>query len=82
MLIHITCWILLCLVAALQLSQDNSYWPTLTAGFMLTGLYVFYSHQIIKLRISKIFWTKRKDKHNRKIPGLESPGSLTNTCLL
>jgi len=51
-LIHITCWMLLSLLVALQLSQDNSYWPTLTTGFMLTGLYVFYSHFFLLTRYS------------------------------
>jgi len=50
--IHIGCWILLSLLAALQLSQDNSYWPTLTAGFILMGLYVFYSHFFLLTRYS------------------------------
>ena len=51
-LIHIVCWILLSLLVALQLSQDNSYWPTLTVGFILTGLYVFYSHFFLLTRYS------------------------------
>jgi hypothetical protein len=42
--IHIACWVLLTLLVAFQLSQDNSYWPNLTAAFIGTGLYVFYSH--------------------------------------
>lgn len=42
--IHIVLWILFSLLVALQLSQENSYWLTLTAGFILTCLYVFYSH--------------------------------------
>ena len=51
-LIHIICWILLTMLAALQYSQDNSHWPTLTAGFILTGLYVFYSHFFLLNRYS------------------------------
>ena len=51
-LIHITCWVLLSLLAAMQLSQDTSQWPTLTAGFILTGLYVFYSHFFLLTRYS------------------------------
>ncbi len=50
--IHIACWVLLGLLAALQLSQDTSYWPNLTAGFIGTGLYVFYSHFSLLARFS------------------------------
>jgi hypothetical protein len=57
-LIHIACWILLSLLVALQLSQDNSYWPTLTAGFILTGLYIFYSHFFLLI----IYSGKRKTR--------------------
>ena len=57
-LIHIACWILLSLLVALQLSQDNSYWPTLTAGFILTGLYVFYGHFFLLI----IYSGKRKTR--------------------
>lgn len=46
-LIHILLWILLGLLAALQLSQDNVHWLTLTVGFMGTALYVFYAHFIL-----------------------------------
>lgn len=42
--VHIVLWILLTLLVAFQLKQDNSYWFTLTVGVILTSLYVFYSH--------------------------------------
>ena len=42
--IHIILWILFSLLAALQSSQDTSYWRTLTFAFILTCLYVFYGH--------------------------------------
>lgn len=51
-LIHITLWILFSLVAALQLSQDTSHWPTLTFGLLLSVLYVFYSHFFLLTRFS------------------------------
>jgi LytS/YehU family sensor histidine kinase len=51
-LIHIACWMLLSLLIAFQLSEDNSYWLTLTVGFILTGLYVFYSHFFLLTRYS------------------------------
>ena len=43
-LIHIILWVSFSLLAALQLSQDTAYWPTLTFAFILTCLYVFYGH--------------------------------------
>jgi sensor histidine kinase YesM len=43
-LIHLILWILFSLLAALQLSQDTAYWPTLTFAFILTCSYVFYGH--------------------------------------
>lgn len=46
-LIHITLWVLFSLLAALQASQDTSYWPTLSFAFILTCLYVFYGHFIL-----------------------------------
>lgn len=42
--IHFVLWVLFGLLAALQISQDTPRWLSLTAGFMLTCLYVFYSH--------------------------------------
>ena len=51
-LIHIGFWILFSLLIALQLSQNNSNWPTLTAGLILTCLYVFYSHFALLTRYS------------------------------
>jgi hypothetical protein len=50
--IHIVLWILFTLLAALQLSEDTSHWPTLIVGFVLTCLYVFYSHFILLTRYS------------------------------
>ena len=51
-LIHIACWMLFSLLAAFQLSEDNSHWPTLTVGLILTALYVFYSHFFLLTRYS------------------------------
>jgi hypothetical protein len=52
-LVHIVLWILFSLLAALQLSQDTPQnWPTLTIGFLLSVLYVFYSHFILLARFS------------------------------
>ncbi|HMK03407.1 MAG TPA: histidine kinase, partial [Ferruginibacter sp.] len=52
LLIHIGLWMLLSVLAAFQLREDSSYWLTLTAGFMLTTLYVFYSHFFLLTRYS------------------------------
>lgn len=51
-LIHIGLWILFSLLVALQLSQGDSYWLTTTVGFILTCLYVFYSHFFLLTRYS------------------------------
>jgi hypothetical protein len=45
--IHIILWILFSLLIALQLSQNNSNWTTLTAGFIFTCLFIFYSHFLL-----------------------------------
>lgn len=49
-LIHLGLWILFSLLVALQLSQDDSNWFPLTIGFVLTCLYVFYSHFFLLTR--------------------------------
>jgi uncharacterized membrane protein YhdT len=51
-LIHIFLWTLFTLLARLQLSQDNTNWPALTVTFILTCLYVFYSHFYLLTRYS------------------------------
>ena len=50
--IHIGLWILFSLVVAVQLNEGNSYWLRLTAGVILTSLYVFYSHFFLLTRYS------------------------------
>ncbi len=55
-LIHIVLWVSFSLLIALQLSQNNAYWPTLTVAVMLSALYVFYSHFLLLTR----YLSKRK----------------------
>ena len=50
MQIHVVFWMLLSLLAAFQISEDTPYWFTLTVGFILTALYVFYSHFFLLTR--------------------------------
>jgi sensor histidine kinase YesM len=51
--IHIVLWMLLCLLVAFQLHTDEKRsWLTLTAGFILTSLYVFYGHFVLLKRNS------------------------------
>ncbi|HEY0059143.1 MAG TPA: histidine kinase [Flavisolibacter sp.] len=50
--VHIVVWMLFSALAALQLSQNNSNWPPLTGGFILTCLYVFYGHFALLTRHS------------------------------
>jgi len=50
-LIHIIVWMLFSALVALQLKGDKSFqWPTATVVFILTDLYVFYSHFFILTR--------------------------------
>lgn len=51
-LVHICLWILLAMLASIQFSQGNSNWPSLTFGFILTCLYVFYNHFFLLTRYS------------------------------
>ncbi|WP_242929566.1 sensor histidine kinase [Pontibacter vulgaris] len=43
-LVHIVLWTLWTLLVTLQLSNDGTHWQILTAGFILTCLYIFYGH--------------------------------------
>ena len=63
--VHIACWILFSFLAAFQLSQDTSHWPTLTVALILTALYVFYGHFFLLTR-------GRGKRHN---PGNRSNGA-------
>ncbi len=49
-LVHIVLWILFSLLIALQLSQEFSYWLSLTIALVLTALYVFYGHFLLLTR--------------------------------
>ena len=48
--IHIVLWVLFSFLAFLQLSQKNPGWLVVTAGFILTCLYVFYGHFVLLTR--------------------------------
>lgn len=51
--IHVVLWIMFALLVMLQLSAEgHPYWKLLTAGFILTCLYVFYSHFILLTKYS------------------------------
>ncbi|NEU08050.1 sensor histidine kinase [Flavihumibacter sp. R14] len=69
--IHIGLWILFSLLAALQLNADNSYWLTLTVGFILTCLYVFYSHFVLLTRYSG---KKKKGAYFLRLAGIMLTG--------
>jgi uncharacterized membrane protein len=56
--VHFVLWMLLSLLVALQLHEENPYWVRLAAGFLLTCLYVFYGHFFLLTRYSG----KRKKK--------------------
>jgi hypothetical protein len=71
LLIHIGCWVLLSLLAALQLSQETPYWRTLTFAFMSTVLYVFYSHFFLLTRYSG---KKKKGAYFLRLAGIMLTG--------
>ena len=66
-LIHIGLWILLSLLVALQLSQDGPNWLTSTAGFILTSLYVFYSHFFL---LTRYLGKRQKSAYFRRLAGI------------
>ncbi|MBC5994439.1 sensor histidine kinase [Pontibacter cellulosilyticus] len=43
-LVHLVLWTLFTMLASLQLSSEGDRWPTLTTGFILTCLLVFYGN--------------------------------------
>jgi sensor histidine kinase YesM len=52
LLIHIVLWFMMGLLVAFQLNEDNDHWLPLTVGFLLTCMYVFYSHFFLLARYS------------------------------
>ncbi|HYE56128.1 MAG TPA: hypothetical protein VD996_14870, partial [Chitinophagaceae bacterium] len=71
--VHIVLWILFSLLVALQLSQDNPYWPALTAAVILTSLCVFYSHFFLLTRYSG---KRKKGAYLLRLTGIISTGPL------
>ena len=71
--IHIGLWILLSLLAALQHSEDTSHWLTITVGFILTSLYVFYSHFFLLTRYSG---KRKKGGYFLRLAGIILTGPL------
>ncbi|WP_439882781.1 sensor histidine kinase [Pontibacter sp. MBLB2868] len=50
-LIHVVLWLLFSLLISIQLNSDRtSHWQTVAIGFILTCLYVFYSHFLLLTR--------------------------------
>jgi len=67
LLVHIILWILLSLLVAFQLSEDNPHWLTLTVGFISTCLYVFYSHFFLLTHYSG---KKKKSAYFLRLTGI------------
>jgi len=72
LLTHIILWILFSMLAALQLSQDTSYWLTLTFAFIFTCLYIFYSNFILLTHYSG----KKKRAYFLRLAGIMLTGPL------
>ena len=72
--IHVVCWIVLSLLVALQQSQDNSYWLSLTVGFILTAMYVFYGHFFL---LSRYSGKEKRGAYYLRLTGI----TLTAPCI-
>ena len=70
-LIHIGLWLLFSLLVAFQLSQDNPRWLTLTVGFILTSLYVFYSHFLL---LTRYLGKRKKGAYFLRLAGIIMTG--------
>src|SRR5688500_3144240 len=66
-LVHILLWILFSLLAALQLSHNNFNWRALTVGFILTCLYVIYSHFLL---LTRYLGKRKKGDYFLKLAGI------------
>ncbi|MBC5773104.1 histidine kinase [Pontibacter sp. KCTC 32443] len=72
-LIHIGLWILFSLLIALQLSQDTTYWLTLTFAVILTTLYVFYSHFFL---LTRYLGKRKKGAYFLRLAGIMLTGPV------
>ena len=71
--IHLVLWTLFSLMVALQLREDNPYWLTLTTGFILTSLYVFYGHFFLLTRYSG---KRKKGAYFLRLAGIMLTGPI------
>ncbi len=69
--VHLVLWVLFSLLVALQLS--GPHWFNMTVGFMLTALYVFYSHFILLTRLSG---TRKRGTYFRSLAAIVVTGPL------
>ena len=71
--IHIGLWILFSLLVALQVSQDNAHWLTLTVAVILTTMYVFYSHFFL---LTRYLGKRKKGAYFLRLAGIVLTGPL------
>ncbi len=67
-LVHLFVWLLFTFLVGLQLYADGlSYWLPLTTGFILTALFVFYSHFHL---LTKYLGKKKRREYFLKLAGI------------
>ncbi len=73
-LIHIPLWILFCLLIIIQLgSSGDTNWHLTALGFILSCLYIFYTHFFI---LTKYYRSKRKGVYLLRLLGIILTGPL------
>ncbi|MCE6991124.1 sensor histidine kinase [Dyadobacter sp. CY323] len=66
--VHVILWILLSLLVGFQLSgEDNPNWLSSSASFILTGLYVFYTHFFL---LTRFLGKRRKAAYFLRLAGI------------
>jgi hypothetical protein len=71
-LLHIVLWTLMTMLVAFQLNTDGDlHWLTLTAGFVLTCLYVFYGHFFL---LTRYIGKKSKGAYFLRLAGIVLTG--------
>jgi hypothetical protein len=67
-LVHIILWILLTLLVVVQLQAEGDIrWVTVTAGFIVTGLFIFYGHFIL---LTRYMGKKQKGAYLARLAGI------------
>ncbi|MDX5418786.1 MAG: histidine kinase [Hymenobacteraceae bacterium] len=71
--VHLVLWTLFTLLVSLQLSNDGDHWPTLTTGFILTCLLVFYGNFYL---LTSYWGKKNRRTYYRRLIAIMLTGPL------